>query len=485
MIKMFQNRFVIAAVAIFLAAILGTQVFAGHGLWLIPGFEGAKCELVGAVQMGWPDWNGYNTYGPFNRGAYIADHEAAGSSDQVYWANSDPFNALIVWDHRGLNYLDRIQMLVETQQQVKLENLDRMGDPLDWNGTEYFNTVQYQPNSERELGKKVEGEETRYTLTKKTILLVPAEIHISISIPPANDHAGAHSSGWQEGEWPNLELWFKLDFTVWNTLTKPYAGSDVLPEDRTDGILTSFGESPMTEYGIQKALYEQKGGFPIAGWVQGYLENVGPDWPEDYDDEIWNVIKSDYSHPTYKLTEKTKAVLDAKTNTIPSLIGRSIALFSSANDPSETYTGNYVGFQTILEQARVYSLVPSQVPAYFPITVQTLGTHVEGMWPGPWDIYYPAVNYRIRVIYAVYGTFTYLWTVKTSEDLGYPGWETRQYEWVQTQDPFGWLKGILNPWNLIFSFLFMGLIVIAILAIFAPSVLIMVTKILGRGFKIK
>lgn len=434
---------------------------------LIPGFEGAKCQLDGVRQLGWPSWQHYNEYVPARSAAMIAEHEAYGYWNKVYFVNSDPFNQLIAWDYKSAvnPTVDRIQVLVETQNLIQLQNLNYMGDPLDWNKTQQLEVIQYQPNVDRALNRAVQGNEVRYTLTKRSILLVPAEIHISLSIP-ATQGQSFHLSGWQEGTWPNLELWFKLDFTVWNTLAGPYASTDALSEWEA----SYFQTNPASEYNTG-SYYDLKGGFPVAGWVQGYLENVGSDWPEDFDDEIWSLYKSNtgYSH---KLTEKSKAILDASTQTLPALLGRSISLFTNATDPYVAYEGGFVGFLQILEQARTYPWAQAQVPTYFPITVQTLGTVTEGGVLGPWDIYYPAVNYRIRVIYAVYGQFTYLWTVQTAEDNGYPGWQTREYEWVHAPGLLDWLWQLFgNPLFLFFLFCFVILLILVILAIFAPGIL--------------
>jgi len=440
--------------------------------WGIPGFEGAKCKFVGAVPLGWPnDWQGVGEYHPLGRGSVIVQHESYGSWDKVYFMNSDPYNTLIAWDYHelGREGEDQIKMLIETQRDVALENLNYMGDPIDWNETQQLEVIQYQPLGPeyRQLEKTVVGNEVHYNLTKVSILLVPAEIHIAISIPPSHGNS-YHWSGWQEGDWEEIELWFELDFTTWNTLAEPYASADQLSEWEA----SYFKTNPAHEYNLQ-SYYNLKGGFPVAGWVQGYLENVGPSWPQDYDDEIWTIVKSDEGIK-YHITEASKATLDAKTQTLPELTGRAIALFSNPADPTEAYKGDYKGFKVILENSKtLYPWIPAQCPAYFPITVSSLGTVAEAHGPlGPWDVYYPAVNYRIRVIYAVYGTFTYLWTVQTAEDNGYPGWETREYEWVHVPNPW-WdlISGLFS--NPIFLFLLSAFLILAILliiAIFAPGV---------------
>jgi hypothetical protein len=226
---------------------------------------------------------------------------------------------------------------------------------------------------------------------------------------------------------------------------------------------------------------DDKGGFPIAGWVQGYLANVGPNYPQDYDAEIWGKYR--WNNPTHMMTEASYAALQGKTQTLPSLNGRALTLFNNPVDPLSQYTGSVQGFEQILNQAKVYPWAGGAVtPAYFPITIQTLGTVTEGsQWNG-WDLYYPAVNYRFRIIYAVYGTFTYLWTVKTAEDNGYPGWETRTYQWVHQEGGLEWLTGLFS--NPLFMFLMVALIIIVVLivlSIFAPGLLMLINNLFYRG----
>jgi hypothetical protein len=452
----------------------------GAGLWIIPGFEGAKCQLVGArpIDPARSDWTGYAQYnsGPV-AGKVITSHDTGLAADKVVWMNSDPFNTLVSWDYQSAdtgNKVDRLEMLIETQQQIALSNLNYMGDPLSWNDTQQLEVVQYQPNQDRQLTKVVNGDETYYTLTKKSILLVPAEMHVTLSIPAANDHS-THSSGWQEGTWFPIEIWFSLDFTTWNTLTSSYASEDQLSEWEA----SYFATNPATAYN-EYSQANVKGGFPIAGWVQGYLANVGTDYPDDYDYEIWKQQASSGGSST-QITENSKAILDALTQTFPQLGGRALPLFSNPADPQEAYSGGYTGFVNILEQARIYPFIPSQVPAYFVITVNTLGTYAESTGIMSWNLYYPAVNYRFRVIYAVYGEFTYLWTVNTAEDNGYPGWETRTYQWVPIVPGWQWLTDLFtNPIFLFFFILFIIIIIVILVAIFAPWVITGLSRTAGQ-----
>ena len=437
-------------------------------LWLPGGVEGAKVSLVGVrgLVQGWDNWG---VPVEAKLGNAIEWHNFLGSWDKNSFYNSDPNNMIINNVHHYLDGAeDHLQFLVETQKEIQLENLDYMGDPLNWNETHQLDIVQYQPLQDRSvINWQLPNGDYRYQLVKRSILIVPGEAHITLSIKPGNEPT-EHSSGWQEGGVFPIELWFKVDFTVWSTWG--YEGVDSMPPS-IPANATDWVANP----------YNRKGGFPVTAWIQGYKKNILEDW----DASVWKQIRSDGAQPDKWITEHSKANLDALTQTTPELIGSSVTFFSDWINPYEQYTGSGTGFVEILDDARrVYPWAGGAVaPSYFAIAVgPTFSTLTEGGAFGPWDIYYPAVNYRIRILFAIYGEFTYLWTTKTANDTGYPGWEDRTVTIVHSAGYFDWLTSILsNPMFQLFLFMFMVLIIIVLLAIFAPGVLMVISAVGKRG----
>ena len=452
----------------------------------IPGLEGAKCTLHGVrfVNQFPSDWTGANLYHPITEGdGYdMVTHAYMGYSDNCYWMDASPSSALIAWDYHYLGgAIDRQIIRIETESHVQLQNLNAHGDPLGWTTgtpTTIRDYVQYQANEERTFDITEAGDKTNYELKKLSILLVPATIHITFSIPPENNNAASHKSGWQEGDWYGCKFWFKLDFHTWETVSDPYAEDDQMSEWEADYWISN----PASEFAYNKrAEYDDKGGFPLCGWIQGYYENVDDSW----DDEIWWEIPTDKPSARKKYREDhagAPAQLDAKTSTNPELNGRYLDLFT-IYDETSSETHELVGYDAIRETARTYDWADAQAPAYFSIMVTSLGTYAEqDNALAPWHIWYPAINIELRVIWAVFGHFTYLWTVETAKANQYPGWETRKYEEVIVPQPWQWLLDLLtNPFFLFWLFLVVILVILVLLAVFAPGVLKLVSAVGKRG----
>jgi hypothetical protein len=118
---------------------------------------------------------------------------------------------------------------------------------------------------------------------------------------------------------------------------------------------------------------------------------------------------------------------------------------------------------------------------YFPITLINYGALKKewgwGWWYGHKE-YYPTSYLRARVLYAIYGEWVYAWSQQEAQKQNYQ-WENRssviagEKSWW---DKFlgavgGWFT---SPWTLLWTGIlaFFGiLIVIVILAIFAPGLL--------------
>jgi hypothetical protein len=128
---------------------------------------------------------------------------------------------------------------------------------------------------------------------------------------------------------------------------------------------------------------------------------------------------------------------------------------------------------------------------YFPINVQNFGTYAEGKgWPiTSWRIFYPSCYFRMRVLYGVYGDFTYLWTEELAKDptVDYPEEPERHGTTVIHVEGFDlgtWLQGIITSpftylWTLIIGG-FLILVTLIVLAIFAPKFLDTIGGLVGK-----
>jgi hypothetical protein len=458
----------------FLGGLLGLNMFGG--------FEGAKCELAGATPLGptGMGWSGVGTYCPVQLSKELAGHAANFYSDRVYWANYQPTSQLVYWDyHSPTGGDDQLQLLIETEKEVQLANLNQQGDPINWDSQQQTTVIQYQPSASsiqgdanRDLVKTVNNDgTTSYTLTKRSFLLVPADLHIAFSIPPVNSKS-FHMSGWQEGDWMPMQFWFKLDFFTWQQQGDPWNRIDGSSEWDAGYWKLNDANTTVTK---QSNPYTPGGGFPVSGWIQGYLVNV----PQTTN---WDALL-DTLKPSGQVKAGTFSPIDAKTNFYPSLLGRAIELYSSPGQTGKV-TLDTKGQDAIIQEAKTFPWAGgATVPAYFPITMNGFGTATEGNpYGGGWTVHYPAVNYRIRLIFCVWGTFNYLWTVQTAKDNGYPGWETRSSTTVHVS---GWWEIVMdwlmnNPWVILVIIIGVIAVIVIVLAVVAPWLLPRTARMVGE-----
>jgi len=95
----------------------------------------------------------------------------------------------------------------------------------------------------------------------------------------------------------------------------------------------------------------------------------------------------------------------------------------------------------------------------------------------------------MRVLYGVYGNFTYLWTEELAKDptVDYPDEPERHGTTVIHVEGFDlgtWWQGIItSPFTYLWTFIIFGfliLVALIVLAIFAPSFLTVVGGLVGR-----
>jgi hypothetical protein len=319
-----------------------------------------------------------------------------------------------------------------------------------------------------------------YNYTTKDILLVPGDFHLEVFIPPSTDYANT-GSGWEEGTWSNINLWYTLYWYDWlNSLgqvgARDYLSNQFIPPDIPANALN------------RTQLFNYRGGYPISAWIQDYYMLFQSKTGQVYDMLKVNVASSnDHSSTAYSAYPGTDSEIPSDvygtlvgmvTNGFqPSLRGHYLDLYTQ---PNETF--NYVNLApsnaTDVGTSRAAFLDAETQPPqqYFKIGVLGFGTvwRATGWFgSGPFKVYYPSVNYLVRVIMGVYGSHTLVWTTSTASSLGYTGWQDRTVVITVGGSGINWPSynwaDLFSPLNL--EFFAIALIAIVILVtIFNPGV---------------
>jgi len=119
---------------------------------------------------------------------------------------------------------------------------------------------------------------------------------------------------------------------------------------------------------------------------------------------------------------------------------------------------------------------------FFPINILNFGTLSEGSLLSGYTIFYPSCYLRIRMLYGVYGNFKYLWTEELARDpdIKYPDEDDLERHGttvIHTSGPLspfadlvggigGWFS---NPFNQLWTFFIIMVIVIVIVTFFNPG----------------
>ena len=309
-----------------------------------------------------------------------------------------------------------------------------LGDPLHISGRElvYYKYVQKSP--------------TEVEIHKMICQLVPADFIIQISSVPGE---GIYT-------WENFRIWYALDTVTW---FNAYAKEP--PPD----------PNPLTNESVKFISASYRGAFPIIAWIEGY-----EDW-------VWKTQEGTVRSNPPDDNAISFCQLD------PSYKGRFIDLYTEPNSKYQLYlSSDTLSNPDLLAEA----LKPNNLPdprfaetVYFYITLTRFGPYVKptgilGSYSS-YEIWYPSVFYRIRVEYAVYGEYVYLWTKEEAEEAGYDyggeeqgegEWEIRKTEKETYTDPLTSLLNsvmafLTNPFALLglgfFFLLAIGLIVVIVL----------------------
>jgi len=220
-----------------------------------------------------------------------------------------------------------------------------------------------------------------------------------------------------------------------------------------------------------------RGAFPIIAWIGQY--------------KSWVFTKDDG-------TAKSSPPEDAAVgyvNLEPDLSGRFIDLYTSPGSKySLLLTADVVRNPDLVAQA----LTPNALPdprfaetVYFKIRLAKFGAYVkdEGNHYWSYSTWYPSVYYRLRVVYAIYGEYVYLWTAKSAEEVGYTPdtWELRETKKEEYLDPITWFfraagAWLSNPVNQLWVLLIIIVIVIIVISIASPGIwALLLQRKSGRG----
>jgi hypothetical protein len=392
-------------------------VFVGYPISVLnPGFEGPKCYFYGTNLLLPQDWDGANVLHRYQDAEpYLAYHEYYGAWDKISWGTvATPNDAVLNWQYHPTSGLGgtiaKPELGIHVESNIQLQDINRQGDPLGWNTTDPMNAeyIEYWTKTaiKTETADKIQY---HYEVNKESFLLVPVEFWVGFYLVPSQSNAGTFS-GWREGEWQNILVWFRLDFNIWDN-----AYYDPWLDDPQINVFDSLYGGQILN---QNKTADYRGGFPIAGWIQGW-EKAGftsDTSAGEQESSLWYNVKGGNVNQQYTVDQlaSLKDSLMAKCEFAPGMVGQFITLYDSP-DAAFTYELSEQDFSESVTQDVKSPDSSMKKVMYFPINIANFGTFADGnVWNG-FKIYYPSAYFRVRMIYGVYGNFTYLWTEEVTK----------------------------------------------------------------------
>jgi hypothetical protein len=448
-----------------------------------PGFPGAEVATYGVNFRDFgSDWTGTNTIHVAGNGENtLVSHSAAMASDRVYWGDTSADSMTVVHDAEALNaqfawITTQNQLETDVQSPVPLANYNyqnstplTISNALSWDQGEvipYWNPTGIVSNVTTTLPNGTQLNTVTYSGIEQSLLLIPGNFFLSINIP-SGQYAANTGSGWQEGSWASVDFWYEVYWYNWLN-----AYTSVLEQNA--------GAPPVQNARAQQ--FNLQGGFPIQGWVQQYTSPMNGI-------DISQVIVGNKDKTTTNLTATgvsltTLANIEAQISLSPQYNGKSVVLYTAAGDNYSLPTPNLplgtidAQAQGLMHSPDIQTVLPAE---FFKIHINNIGTYVDGNWAAGWTVYYPAVSYLIRFIFAVYGTQPFVWTVQTALGLGYNATANYQVPPAQWQTPniisataaglfTGFLDWWSNPFNDLQFYFIVIVIVLLVITIFNPGV---------------
>ena len=421
------------------------------------GFEGAKCYGYGVYFNFDGEWQGTQQLHKYadaesSLATYRCSPATASCWQEIDWATlATPNDMGLKWEFaKGIitNRGRKPDLGVHVESNIQLADIDRQGDPLGWNLTEPMDARRIEYWSKTVVKEETDDKVTyHYNLTKESFLVVPAEFWIGFYLVPSQSGTGGTGSGWREGEYQNVLVWFMLDWTVWDNAYK-----DPWLDDPELNVFTSEHEGAVLN---QQQTAEYRGGFPIAGWIQGWEKagwtSAGPD-----ENPVWLTTKGkeDKAYTVDQLAQ-LKSELMTKVQFAPSLTGQFLSLYCEPS-VSFSYEAEMLETTDYTNNAKLANSVKApdssmRKTMYFPINIQNFGTLAKGDFWNGWTVYYPSCYLRVRMIYGVYGDFTYLWTEELAKDptIDYPDEpEHHGTTVIHVEGAGAWWQGLItSPWT--------------------------------------
>jgi len=427
-----MNRKSVVCVAV-LAAVALLAVFASSSPWqssmLVPGPEGVRAVNYG-VQFGCNS----SVYAAASLDALPAGFEWGSTQPSVLTLRhlKDPDEPAGGYQLNGPNwwYMHDNSVLRSEVQHPTLQS-----DPIGVSA-QTVTYWRYERQSDGSLQVK-----------RVVVRIVPADFIVQLSIVAGS---GVYT-------WRDTRLWLALDTVTW-------LNSYAAPPDP---------DPPATNDTFKLVSTNYRGAFPIVAWIGAYQ-----DW-----------VFVDDGGKTVSQPPDANAVSYVQLD--PSLAGRYVDLYTAPGSKYDLMlSSSVVQDQQLLEQA----LAPNNLPdprfastVYFQLDLTQFGAYVQptgglGTYLS-YTRWFPSVYYRIRVVYAVYGEYVYLWTAQNAASVGYNDttWNMRASTKDVTVDPLTGLlnaagKWLSNPWNQLLLWIIGGVVLLVLLAVFAPAALMLLFR---------
>jgi hypothetical protein len=462
-----------------------------------PGFPGAYCATYGVDFHDFGgSWTGINTVwqaGNPSNPKDILSHSALGAGDQVYFGDCSPTSLTVVHDYSSGALATEQQLETDVQSPIPLASYNyQTASPLNisqniatWDQGEelsFWNPTGIESNTTTTLANGTKINSVTYTGEVQNLLLIPGNFWIDINIPSSRSHAGT-DSGWQEGTWTNLDFWYELYWYNWLEAYSPL-------------LQQNAGSPPasVTAYNARALQFNNVGGFPIQGWIQQYESLMGG---QDISSIEQCSGSSSLNVSATGVSLSTLQNILGSISLAPQYNGQSIPLYTKAGDSyvlpdaymlPQTPTSNLdLQAEGLLHSPDYQTGLPAE---FFKIHINSIGTYTDGAFYSTWTVYYPAVSYLCRFIFAVYGAQPFVWTVNTAIGLGYNAtanyqvppaqWTNKQVVTVTQAGIGSGLSWFSNPWNLAQLWMIIAMIVVLIIVVTNPGV---INKLLGRKGK--
>jgi hypothetical protein len=450
-----------------------------------PGFPGAysACYGVNFKDFG-SDWTGTNTLYRVQDAQTndLVSHSAFTQGDHVYWgAGNGPESMTVVHDFNSPTRTTEQQLATETQTNIPLASFNYQNStPLTFSNVQswdqgellqYWNVQATAPTNQTLSNGTILSSVT-YTATSQSLLLIPGNFYLSVYIPSGQKSAGT-DSGWQEGTWSQVDFWYVIYWYEWlNAYGSVLQANEAPPNIPTNAL-------------NRQSQFNLRGGFPLAGWIQGYQAPITTKTGIVYDLYQFQLKGNrDETLAGSQIATNTLNNILAQIQLSPSLTGRQVTLYTQPGDsyslPLYTLPSGPIDSQAqgLLNSPDFQTTLPAE---YFKIGVQTLGTYPDGNIASGWTIYYPTVDYLLRFIFGVYGVHTFVWTIQTAINLGYnatANYQAPPAQWqnrtIITATTAGFLSGFgdwfSNPLNTLQFYFIIIVIVLLIVTVFNPGV---------------